>query len=155
MTPLSPHARSTRAGACHLPARGQTACPVGLSVSDAGVNIGLSVVIPPCRGSHHQLPAERGWCSLARCSWRWKEQMALLAQIPARLPGRCGWSGSLCQEQDAQVRRPGATSLPSRWSSAYGGVWGAPTMASLWCLSPVCPSSQRDPLGVSGPAAEP
>lgn len=27
-----------------------------------------------------------------RCSWRGKEQMVSLAQIPARLPGRCGWS---------------------------------------------------------------
>lgn len=48
--------------------------------------------LPPSEGCRHPLPAQRSWCSLSCCSWRWREQMVLLAQIPARLPRRCGRS---------------------------------------------------------------
>lgn len=48
-----------------------------------------------------------------------------LAQIPARLPGRCGQSDGLAPGAGIHRRRAGATSLPLLWGLASMGCGGS------------------------------
>lgn len=106
------------------------------SVGHSKEGISLSVVISPCKGSHHQLPANMGSFSLTRYSWRW------------RGPDGPAWPRF---QPDCQGGVGGATGLALEWECRRGGrepplchlsgalpVWGVvgtSTAASLWSLN--------------------
>lgn len=119
-TPLAPSALSSRQGAGMAPVvacRPQVQvrlCSGGQGRSDAGGNTGLSRLISPCPGSHHQLPAEGTSAASLATAGDGGEQMAQLGPASSQI-AREVWveRWGQRQQQDTGVRRVGATSLLS------------------------------------------
>lgn len=95
------------------------------ALSGEGGVTSLSAAISPCRGSRHQLPAETGRFSPARCSWRWRgADGPAWPRFQPDCQGGVGGVTGLVPGAGIQERRAGATSLPSQWDLACMGGGG-------------------------------